>query len=635
MIPQGHLSLPAFRMLLDYVREEIPRALSERRALEEKWLKWQRQYKCIPRDAVKQFPFLGASNLVLPIGATDVDTIGSRLAGLIFGPDRVWSTQALREDFIDYAPRLQEFLKWAQDAELNAYNSIIEWLMETTKLGTGVLKQRYRREQKQIYEFRETPQGIVENHRRIFTQDNPVQEHVSLYDFLVPAGSLDHQSAAWCGERLMLTWQQLDSRVRAGVYQGSGALQQWMARDRGSWLRDELERINLFHSGLANRFEIWETWLDFDIRGAGEPCPIVLSVHLPSMTPLRIDYNPFFHQERPFEVGRFLRQEKQFYGLGVMEMNEMFQEEVTTMHNQRIDANTISNAPMMQAVRGTNIREDEPVFIGRWILVDKIGDIGPVNFGRQPISTIGDEQATLQYKTQRVGTNDYIMGNSSSAVGYAALGTNMMQYQESAKRFDQTFREMRIALGNSGRRCTELYQQFNSQGKEFTVLGPKDGEIVRQILQFPLELIRHGVAIRVTATSNDLNKEAQIRTNMIIMQMTTQFYEQMFQGMAMAINPQIPPQLRMLATQMIVSGSTMMRRVLDSYDQQDADKLIPDMREILSGQQQQLNQLGLPGAGPQLGGPGAGPGGIAGAPGLLQAPGMGAVQQGAQAPFGY
>lgn len=621
---------------MEYLRVEIPRALADRRSLEEKWLKWQRMYLCVPEMPRKDFPFLGAANLVLPVGATDVDTIGSRLMGLMWGPENLWSTRPLREDFVDWAPRLQEFLKWAQNAELNAYNSTLEFLMELTKLGTGVLKQRYKREQKLVYEFREQPNGgLVERHQRIFTQDNPVQEHVSLYDFVLPAGSVDHQTAAWCAERLMLTWQQLEARARAGVYVLPAPLAPWAARDRGSWLREEMERLNRFHAGLANSVEIFETWLDFDVRGAGEPCPIVVTLHLPTMSLLRIDYNPFFHQERPFEVGRYLRQEKQFYGIGVMQLTEMFQEEGTAMHNQRIDSGTISNAPMMQAKRGTGIKEDEPIFLGRWILVDQIGDIGPVNFGRELRSTISDEQLTMQYKTQRVGVNDYVMGNPSPSVGYAAAQTNILQHQEAAKRFDQTFRETRLAVGGSGRRLTELYQQFNSRGKEFLVMGQKDGEIVRQILQFPLELIRHGVAIEVTANSASLNKETQIRTNMILMQLVTQYYEQALQAMQLLLNPGLPMEMRLMAQHMVQGGNVMIRRVLDSYDMQDVNRIIPDLQEILGGQQQQFG-AGMGGFGAAGSYPAGGPpqpNAFAGAgfspAGLLSAPGMGAPQGGA------
>lgn len=632
MIPAQQIDRRAYGMLIEYIRTEINRALSERRPLEEKWLKYQRMYKAQPEREVKEFPFLGASNIVLPVGATDADTIYSRLAGILFGPENLWSCRALRDDAVDYAPRLQEFLRWAQNAELNVYPAVTDWLLELCKLGTAVLKQRYRRDQRLVYEFRETPFGTIERFQRVLVQDNPVMEHVSLYDFLVPAGTIDHQSTSWNAERVMLTWPQIEQRARAGIYGNVERLKAWAARDRSSWLRQEMDKMQLFSPTQPRGVEVWETWLDFDIAGIGEPQALVVSIHLPTMTPLRIDYNPFFHQERPFEVARYLRQEKQFYGIGVMEMLEMFQEEGTAMHNQRIDNATLANSVMMKARKGIGIKDDEPIFPGRWFLLNDLSDVQTMQFGRGFDSTIANEQMTMGYAQKRTGVNDYVMGNSSASVGYATAQTNIMQHQEAAKRFDQTLREARVALGGSGRRVTELYQQFNTQGKEYTVLGPKDGDIVHQVLQFPLELIRHSVAVEVTATSASLNKEVQIRTNTILMQLVTQFYEQTFQGMSMAMNPQLPPPLRLLAQQMVIGGAVMMKRVLDSYDMQDIDRIIPDIKELVLGQSQQLQQLGGPPAGIWPGpagqiGPGQpAPGG--GGPalaGLLQPPGMAPV----------
>lgn len=605
MIPYSELNLQAAGVLMQYLREEITRALNDRRPLEEQWLRYQRMYKAIPEKEIKEFPFYGAANLVLPVIATDVDTIFSRLMGILFSPENLWSCQPLREDAVVYAPRLQEFLKWAQQNELEAYDAVADFIMELSKLGTAVLKQRYRRKMEEVYEFRETPFGNIEQFSNILTKDSPVIQHVSLWDFLVPAGTTNKlQDAPWCGERITLTWAQLQERQAQGIYQASDRLAAWHARDRGSWITQELQRMDRFVPSLADKFELWEVWTKFDIRGNGRPVSVVCTIHLPTMTYLRLDYNPFFHQEYPYSVARYLRQEKRFYGIGLAEMGESFQEEGTTMHNQRLDTHTLANATMMKAKKGIGIKDDEPIFPGRWFMVDQMDDVQPMNMGRNYDSSISDEQATMSYRVARTGVNDYVTGSASASVGYAAAYTNQMQEQRAGERFQQTLREVREALGDSGRRAVELYQQFNQGGKVFAVLGQKDGEIVTQVLQFPLELIRHSIAVEVTATNASLNKDMEVRTNTMLMQMVTQFYMQMMQGMGMIVNPQMPQPMRMLAYQMVTGGVTLMRRLLDSYNVQDIDSIIPRIEDILNGGQQQLGaiQSGMAGQGPYAGG---------------------------------
>lgn len=629
MIPAHEISQPALSRLVEYLRSEIYRALADRKPLEEKWIKYQRMYRAVPEVQVKEFPFYGAANLVVPLIATDVDIIFSRLMGILFQPENLWSVRPLRPDMVDYAPRLQEFLKWAQNQELNAYNAVADFVLELTKLGTGVLKQRYRRSERRVYEHRETLEGLIDRHTRMMVENHPVLQHVSLYDFLLPADATTVADAPWCAERVALSWQQIENRVRAGIYMQPERLQWWHANDRMDPVTSERQRLDSFVPSIGNRFEVWEAWLDYDISGIGEPVALVATMHIPSNTLLRIDYNPFFNQEKPYSTARFMRQEKRFYGIGLAEMLEMTQEEVTAMHNQRIDTGTIANSLMMKAKKGSGIKQDEPIFPGRWFLLDNLDDVAPINWGGAHYnSTIQDEQLTRSYAVNRTGVNDVIMGSPTPAVGYGTALGNQLIHQEAAKRFDQTLREVRVALSESGTRIVELYQQFDQGGKVFQALGPEDGAVVQQILAFPLELIRFGVGIDVTATSADMNKEVEIRTNTIIMQLITQFYMQMLEGMQLVLNPQIPQEMRVMVLQMMNGGNIMARRLLDSYGIQDTDRLIPQLQELLNGGQQTINtvQTSLAGGGFPAAGAGAPSGFPALPPGAGGNAGSGAAQ---------
>lgn len=635
MIPSSQISPRQLQTLMDYLRTELFQAQGERAFLEEKWARWQMAYRSVPEEDVKQFPWLGAANLVLPVIATDVDTMFSRLMGIIYGPDNLWACKPLNDLFVNYAPRLQEFLQWAQDAELNAYPAIADWLMELCKLGTGVLKQRYVRESKRVYQFRETDYGTIEQFLQLMIQDHPVLNHVPLADFFVPSVSKDIVTAPWCAERLNLTWGQFQNRVRAGIYQDQYGLRPFMARDHGSRVLQEMERLDMYVPSFGDRMELFEFWLDFDISGIGEPQAVVCTIHMPTMTYLRVDWNPFFNQEKPYSFARYLRQEGRFYGIGLAEMLEQFQDEVSTMHNQRLDSATIANTQMMVARKGIGIKQDEPLVIGRWFLVDDPQtDIKGIQLGQKYDSTVPYEQMTINYAQRRTGVNDWLAANTDTSMNYATATTAVQQLREGAKRGDQTLREVRRCLGESGTRIVELYQQFNQHGKEFLAMGPKDGAIVHAVLQFPMELIRHSVGIELTATSASLNKEVQIRTDQIIMGLLMQFYQQMFQAMSIVTSPMAPPPLRQMALQMIQGATVMMRRILDTYGEQDTDRLLPAMEDMVNATGQQLGGLvsgqpaggfgGIPAGGPPQAGPSALP------QGPVPVPGMGPLGAGVQ-----
>lgn len=642
MIPASAVTPKSLEMLNQFLFEQIWRAQGERASLEQRWMMFDRLYRALPETEVKKFPFDGAANLSIPVIATDVDTIYSRIMGILFAPENLWSCRPLNDLWVDYAPRLQEFLEYAQKHEVGAYEAVADWTMELCKLGTGILKQRYKREMKQIYQFRETDNGTIEQQLQMLLKDNPILEHVSLYDFYVPATAKNVQDAAWASERIKLSRNQLESRVAAGVYVvPPTGLSSWY-QARGSQMEQQRQRLDAFTPGLPEECELFETWLDWDLgidsrdpleyqqtptQLGGQYDPnaamrrqaIVATIHMQSQTLLRVDFNPFFNQEKPYSFARYLRQDKRFYGIGLAEMLFMFQEEITAMHNQRLDNGTLLNSVMLKAKKGIGIKQEEPIFPSRiWLLPNPETDLLPLVMGQKADSTLENEIQSLDMGRKRTGVNDYISGNPTTATGYAPAATSISLLKESAKRFDQVMREIRACLSESGQRIVELYQQYNQHGKEYRVMGEKEGGILHQILQFPMQLIRNGIAIDVTATSASANKDVEIRTNTIIMQMITQYYQQVMQAMSYVVNPQVPEPLRTLAYDMANSGGILMKRILDSYGLQDADKLIPQLEQIISGGQQTLDSIG-----------GAFAGGAYGAAGSNAAPSMAALPSGA------
>lgn len=623
--------------LIEYLSEGLRQARSDRAELEDDWKRFAALYRARPEDGENTFPFKGAAKLKIPVAATDVDTTVSGLMGSIFAAPNLWSCEGLRPDWLEFAARLEEFLEWAQEQELHMYATVADWITELVKMGTGVLKQRYRREEKLMWEWRELGPGqtIQQMVRRIAT-NRPDVKRTPLANFYVPGTVLELQDSPWVGERLEMTWNVLQTRVQQGIYRADA-----ISKIGASWTRQFnqphsqyteyqtfQEELDKFTPSLNDKFEVFEFWTNFDLLGIGEPQALVCTIHEPSNTYLRADFNPFFHQEFPYSVARFLRQEGRFYGIGLCEMLEQIQEEVSTMHRQRIDSGTVRNAAVYKARRGSGVKTDTPIYPSAIILVENMDDLAPMNMGYESQSTVAEEELLINYARQRSSVSDYQRGGAGTpAISYSTATTVVEMLRQGRLRLDQVLRDIQQALGETGQRVVELYQQYDQAGKPYTVMGDKDGAIVQQVLRFPLDTIRTGVAIKVTATNTQLNKETKIRTDQIIFGLVTQFYQQLFQGMAIVVNPQVPPPLRMLAFQMVQGGLVLARRILDAYGTQDLDLIIPDINALtqLSAQFGQITgtqPFGNPGGpGAPINGGGAGlPGGYAQSPGLAALP---------------
>lgn len=635
--------------LLQWLVYELQTCRSERVDLEQDWIRFQKVYKARPKNPTNDFPFKGASNIVIQIAATDVDTTVAALIGALFAAPNLWSTEALRPDWIEFAARLEEFLEWAQEAELSMYGTTVDWVTEICKLGTGIMKQRYIREEHQVFEWREMapgtmpslapgmvgnvgPQVIQQMIRRI-TANRPDVSWVPLPNFYIPASYTTVKAAPWCAERFELSWNALNDRIRMGIYRNDALTRigaHWrskQAKTPYSTYQTAIQELEHFIPGQQDSFELFEFWTTFDILGMGEPVPVVCTIHEPSMTYLRVDFNPYFHQEKPYSKACFVRQEGRFYGIGLCEMQEMVQDEVTALRRQRIDNGTIQNTTVFAARRGSGIKQDEPIWPGRIFLVDNPSqDLIAIQMGRPLSSTLNEEQWALQLSQRRSGISDWQRGGAGTpAISYSTATTTIEMLRQGKMRLDQVLREIQSAEAETGQRVVELYQQYDQAGKVYSVMGPKDGQIMQEVLTFPLDTIRTGMAIKVTATNAQLNRETKIRTDQIVLGMVMQFYQQMFQAMSIVVNPQLPVPLRVLAGQMIQGGTILTRQILDTFGQQNLDQIIPDL-ETLNGLTQQLGNLGQEAG---TGGPPVGPGPTQpqGFPALL--PGAG----GASGPF--
>src|ERR1019366_10575098 len=121
-------------------------------------------------------------------------------------------------------------------------------------------------------------------------------------------------------ERIRLTWEQYMNRVKAGIYTGSDRVGAWFMNQPVNSVQQRLDRISRYYPSINKQMEFYEFWLDFDIDGDGWDEALVCTVHLASQTYVRLDLNPFFNQEKPYSVARFMRDVNSFYGIGLGEM---------------------------------------------------------------------------------------------------------------------------------------------------------------------------------------------------------------------------------------------------------------------------------------------------------------------------
>jgi hypothetical protein len=596
MLPPGKYDPKRVDDLLWYLIQDLRRTMGDRGQLENDWVHYEELYRADSMEWEDGFPFDGASRLEMPVVATDVDTLFARTVGMLVEPPNLWSITAQRPELIDFAASTNEFLEWAQHNELNVHGWLGDWIIDIHKLGTGILKQRYTREMKKVYEWRELDQQTWQQQAVIMLKDHPSIHHVRLHDFFLPAGFKNHQQAPWNAERVRMTWPQFMARVKQGIYMNADKIGAFYFSPPINQVQRALDEISKYPASVNQQMEFYEFWLDFDIDGDGWDEALICTIHLDSQTYVRLDFNPFFNQDKPYSAARFMRDVNSFYGIGLGEMLSQFQEEISAMHNQRIDDGTIANSTQYVMDKGeTHIKVKEPVFPSKIWKLNNPGAFKVLEMGsgtsRGQSASIQNEEATRGEAQRRTGVNDYVSATPGPEQAYGTAFTTQQMLLNSSKRFGETYRDIQNALGETGTRVLELYQQYNPRGKEFIALGPEDGMNVAMVLRFPLDLIRKGLLVSVTAIDVQTSKDAQIRTQTLIMQQLMQFYQNYMMMLSYTTNPQVGPAIQQAALTAAQGSGLMMTRLLKLQGIQDADTLIPVLQEGVNAQQRTLQNI--------------------------------------------
>src|ERR1700757_45770 len=138
----------ANKELKKFVKENI---LSLKQSFEtlhrEKVQKWERLYRGVPKDQVKNFPWKNASNVIIQLIGENVDIVRARILGTIYEIMPLWNTGLIgdwdeSEGGGEQQEAIHEFMNYVglEPTELDLYRVESAAANETIKYGTMVMK---------------------------------------------------------------------------------------------------------------------------------------------------------------------------------------------------------------------------------------------------------------------------------------------------------------------------------------------------------------------------------------------------------------------------------------------------------------------------------------------------------------
>lgn len=603
---------------VEFIDQELRDGIAARDPLLQQWLRWLEQYRAPAKQPHKNFPFEGASNVVLPLTATDVDQLYAKEMQTVHAAENLWTLSPMNERWVDASKPLQDCLTWLDRTVLRMWNVNKRLVLEKTKLGTGIYKTGWNHEKRPVWGYDEA--GKVTKFER--TRGVPFVDHVRLADFVIPAYSYaiqpdDQGGAPWVGERLRvgvakLKWMaessepflpNIDKDVLAHIIQfeesGSTDYDEYVRkaeREKFASLSENTDwekstdtmtgKTGAPGTKIVREIELYEIHARFPTHGNDSEDGIVAWYHQATRKVVRAVYNPYRHGARPYEVARYFPGEG-FYGMGVCEQKEVFQTISSDLFNFTHDNVILANSRMVVAKAGSNIAPGEPFYPNKvWIVDDDINKA----FGVFPMADIYPSLPMLQSQFQalgerRTGISDIQLGNIQELPGRTPATTMLSLLQEGNRRPDLTIKDMRYeGLSTVGLRVIQLLQQYASSPVDVggqrllqmavETLGMPEGAIVGEKLTTPFEDAAMGVGVSITATSGSANKEVERQGYLALIQLAAQLYPQFIQAVQLGMQGAGTP-IGDVALQSANGLQELFQRLLEQYDIRNPEEILP------------------------------------------------------------
>jgi hypothetical protein len=569
---------------------------------------WWQWYEATPQVRTKTFPWRGASNVILPVIRTAVDSLVAQAYATIYSHNKLFSAHSDNEGFKDYIAPITEFMNWAGEHEFEMSVPLLDWLIELHAIGESVLRLEWRRQERWV----RVP-GSTQPIRASLNR-GPIVSHVPRHQMLWDVGkTID--DAEVVSRQALLTFSDMARHA-----QFDGWDPEAVEASRGQWdtassgYHIERERAEAAGRQLEPNFsddrlhDVREVWVDTPMLGAmdeklgqqavdAKVSTLVVNYHMGSRRILKVTPDPYGLGHKPFYWAAFRKRGGNPTGEGLCKILEHGQRAMSTMFNQAIDAVTLNNSfPFLTddpKLANAEFSPGKPLFTTSpkgFVLLNQSRNVLPEN---QMVNL-------MQVFNERVsGSNDPLQGRESRSGGHPSPATNFLGMEQRSKILTSpTMRMIRKAISSLAADVATMYQLFDTDddGRLTRTLGDEDGNKVKEWLFPTSQPIIGNMAFDVFAVDEEDNPQVRQQRAILVSQLTNNYYAQVLPLAQQAANPKMPPKLKAMIEKAIEANTESFINFLENsgidnikaYALQEGDtngQGLPDILRALTGGQ--------------------------------------------------
>jgi len=618
--------------LSNEIWETLDDEIKNQQPLVDKIHKWQKMFR--GDRPPKSFPFSEAANVAIPLTRWLIETVFVRIIDAIFSQQKLWVVKAKKEGWRDIAPQIEEALEWWQKHIAKLRKNIMSPLLQGMKMGTGITLLDYERQKRVVTRHATEDEKTNKNIQKYKTKggnlvvkvpitqyEGPVFKGISREDLIISSDSNNIQDAWMVGYRSYIKPSQLRARLNSGFY--TATKEEEEAIKRGTDLDTlKIARIEEGHRDVQypvkNSIEIFTLWVKFDVDDDGEVDDVKVTYNRDSKTILRAVYNPFFYGYRPLQDFVFDPIEFSFDGIGGCEKLEHLQEEIDTLHNQRLDRANQLNGPVYLRRIGSRAQEHEEVYPGLIIDTENIhDDMKELAFHDVYPDTVRLESLVNNYAMLVMGVSPQNMGQQTSERPVAKDTYALIQ--EVNKKFKSYIDNIRDDISELGMRVIEMISQYQPKYSYMKdVMNEGTPEFQEAELEIPADIIRDGIMVELSASSEVLNSEVKREIDLALYQLINDYNTKLAGMIQFLTDPKIAPELKKFMYDVAEKGAVLIKRIVRDFGSSEADSLVsvigdsvkleniqkipymPDLGGENGGESQRPRQGQAPGAPPQV-----------------------------------
>lgn len=563
---------------------------------------WTRIYECQGENTI-DWPWAGASNIKIPLAATQLDAFVSYLAAAAFG-QRFYRVTGLTSDAAEHASLVERYynaeLMRHRSGAPTWYRSHVDQIHLGARDGTGVMEALWRttKQTQKIAQWNPKvgADGQPEldddgNHafeRTILDVSVDVYDDVQLQSIplrnfgLIPAAATSIDTAVAAFKIEYLYEPQLMEMVRAGILDADEVeaclsyvpigvselpasnqpLEMYTAGGQVSTGAAQGPQTSEYFKarGPIEVYRIHSSQYDLDNDGQVEEN--IFWVHRTSWRMLGWMGSPYWAEHRPFFAFSPLPRYDLFWGFSVIERIGPYDQELDAIWNQRNNAINLAVAPPQWRRKGSDADTDENAWRPNttWYSSSP-DDFSWVTPPKVELTSFEQEQSLVAYAEKFLGIGQVAQGMNAGGRKTAA---------EIRQVAAATSARMNLAVMNFRQNAREIINFIHSLKKQYQV-GTKAVVDGKQTLQVPPDILGLDYQIDVWG-GDDPTDVATRRTEIMAL------YDILLKSPMV----QQDPSKQYAALEM----------VLDAFERPDIDRLIGTQEQLQAqAQQQQLQQV--------------------------------------------